>query len=114
MTTTQHCAGCRDNFYNGNNGLGVKQCWCLAKAKLVTKFRIGRDVPMNIREAYVKVRVPSCYHDWYCYLDQIPSYAQSREQRAAEKECESYATPFPSGETGPYAVSTITINPYLL
>ncbi len=35
------CAGCRDNFYNGNNDLGVKECWNLSTAKVVTKRRVG-------------------------------------------------------------------------
>lgn len=28
----RYCSGCRDNFYNGNNPLGVKECWCLKDA----------------------------------------------------------------------------------
>ena len=30
----EFCAGCRQNFYNGNNDLGVKECWSLKSAKL--------------------------------------------------------------------------------
>jgi hypothetical protein len=86
MKTTEHCTGCRNNFYNGNNSLGVARCWSLAKAKLVTKFRIGTWVPMNIKEAYLKVRVPDCYHcDGSAHLKAIPHYAQTKAQRDAEK-----------------------------
>lgn len=28
------CMGCRQNFYNGNNDLGIDECWSLNKAKL--------------------------------------------------------------------------------
>lgn len=31
------CAGCRDNFYNGNNHLGVKRCWGLDSAEPVRR-----------------------------------------------------------------------------
>jgi hypothetical protein len=35
-----HCQGCRDNFYNGNNDLGVKECWLLKSAHLVMKKEV--------------------------------------------------------------------------
>ena len=38
-----YCVGCRDNFYNGNNNLGVKECWCLKDAKLVMKKEVHID-----------------------------------------------------------------------
>jgi hypothetical protein len=44
MTKTEKkkmCSGCRDNFYNGNNDLGVKECWNLSSAKVVLKRRVG-------------------------------------------------------------------------
>lgn len=28
------CSGCRQNFYNGHNDLGIDECWSLDKAKL--------------------------------------------------------------------------------
>ena len=37
----KRCQGCRDNFYNGNNDLGVKECWSLNSAEPVTRTRIG-------------------------------------------------------------------------
>ena len=33
--TKRNCIGCRDNFYNGNNNLGVKECWGFKTAELV-------------------------------------------------------------------------------
>jgi hypothetical protein len=35
------CVGCKDNFYNGNNDLGIKECWSLSSAKKVLKRRVG-------------------------------------------------------------------------
>lgn len=31
------CHGCRENFYNGNNDLGVKECWMFSDAQVVDK-----------------------------------------------------------------------------
>lgn len=39
------CAGCRDNFYNGFNDLGVRQCWNFTGARVVSV----RFVPMDMR-----------------------------------------------------------------
>jgi hypothetical protein len=42
----KYCAGCNENFYNGNNDLGVHVCWCLKTAKLIKRKRVGiNDVP---------------------------------------------------------------------
>ena len=35
------CQGCRDNFYNGNNDLGVEECWCFRGVKVVTRTSVG-------------------------------------------------------------------------
>jgi hypothetical protein len=37
------CSGCENNFYNGNNDYGVKQCWSYSKNKVVKKLRIRVD-----------------------------------------------------------------------
>lgn len=39
--TVSMCAGCRDNFYNGNNPYGVKQCWSFETAKVVKRIKVG-------------------------------------------------------------------------
>jgi len=41
--TKSMCVGCRDNFYNGNNDLGVKECWMFKTAKVVKKRRVHMD-----------------------------------------------------------------------
>ena len=31
------CSGCRENFYNGHNSLGVSECWHFKSARVVDK-----------------------------------------------------------------------------
>jgi len=82
MKDCSHCSGCYNNFYNDNNPYGVKRCWSLPTARMVTKFKLYSNVPMWIHEAYRKVRVPSCYHEnGVVYLNAIPDYAKTPEQR---------------------------------
>lgn len=74
-----HCSGCRDNFYNGNNPLGIKECWNLKTAKLVRRYRIYYWTPMDKASNFTEVRVFSCYHDLsnghgYAYLPDIPRH----------------------------------------
>lgn len=54
------CSGCRNNFYNGNNGLGVKRCWSFEDAKLVMKkeVHIDQKPPWTQRARLL----PHCYH----------------------------------------------------
>ena len=54
-----HCAGRYDNFYNGNNHLGVEECWSLKTAKVVRKKRVPISQVPPWKQAPVKV--PSCY-----------------------------------------------------
>lgn len=59
--TQRDCSGCRDDFYNGHNELGVKQCWALKDAVIVPRLLI----PINVAPPYKgwKPRtVPNCYH----------------------------------------------------
>jgi hypothetical protein len=39
----KYCSGCRNNFYNGNNDLGVSKCWSLANAKVVWRKFVHVD-----------------------------------------------------------------------
>lgn len=75
--TKQDCVGCRNNFYNGNNDMGIKECWSLPSAKFVTKFQLDYNTPVNQKDAYVKRTVPHCYQKiGYIFVDKIPSYAK--------------------------------------
>ncbi len=70
------CHGCRDDFYNGHNPLGVEECWLLKNAKLKTRYRLSINTPMGQRSGYAKTERPNCYHEQgFVYLDQIPDHA---------------------------------------
>ena len=57
----KYCVGCYENFYNGNNTIGVKECWNLKSAKLVMKKKVGIDdvPPWN----HTPIKCLSCYHE---------------------------------------------------
>lgn len=57
--TKSDCAGCENNFYNGNNSLGVQECWSFKSATMVK----ARDVPISMRPPYTfpETTRPSCY-----------------------------------------------------
>lgn len=64
----RRCLGCRNDFYNGKNEYGVKECWSLQSMKLVRK----RPVHVDERPPWVaKVQwVPNCYHrERYVYVN---------------------------------------------
>lgn len=43
MIDTRHCAGCKDDFYNGHNDIGVSVCWKRATATLEPSLLIHVD-----------------------------------------------------------------------
>ena len=49
MIDKKHCEGYRDDFYNGNNDLGVTDCWGLRDAKLIMRkeVHISQCPPWN-------------------------------------------------------------------
>ncbi len=73
-----YCAGCRDDFYNGHNNLGVHECWSLAKARIVTRYRIGWWTDPASPEAFTRVTTLSCHHapGRYGLYDRPPSFAR--------------------------------------
>jgi len=54
------CEGCEDNFYNGNNPYGIKECWSFETSKLVWK----KQVHISQRPPWKQkpIKVPDCYH----------------------------------------------------
>lgn len=56
-----NCSNCDNNFYNGNNPLGIKECWSKSSAKIVDRIPIGinESPPYKNREP---VKVLDCYH----------------------------------------------------
>ncbi len=71
------CSGCRDDFYNGKNQLGVQECWSFKDAKVVTRFRLGwwtrQDEPCAFRE----VVTLDCHHapGKYAHRSTLPDWA---------------------------------------
>lgn len=71
------CAGCRENFYNGNNPIGVKECWMYKRAKVKTQYRIAIHTPMDRKAGYVKTVGLNCFNEaGYVFLERIPHYAK--------------------------------------
>lgn len=60
MIKKEHCNGCENNFYNGNNQYNVKECWSFKNAKLKKRKRvhISQVPPWNQKPTLM----PSCYH----------------------------------------------------
>lgn len=57
--TKDKCAGCDDNFYNGNNPYDIKECWSLKTAKLIMRKRVHVDqIPPWNQKAQ---KYPNCY-----------------------------------------------------
>ena len=60
MMDKTFCNGCRDNFYNGNNNLGVQECWLLREAKREKRLLI----PISLPPPYKHIKpslLPTCY-----------------------------------------------------
>lgn len=59
--TKDDCAGCRNNFYNGNNNLGVQECWSFKGATMKLRKKVGtNDVPPW---TWKPKMYPSCYQN---------------------------------------------------
>jgi hypothetical protein len=70
------CQGCRDNFYNGNNPLGVKECWSFKSAKVVKRWRIGWWTMQDKRENFTPVTTLSCHNapGQYAHYKELPAH----------------------------------------
>lgn len=55
----KHCAGCEQNFYNGFNPYGVKECWSLKSMRLILRKRVhvSQAPPWNQKAE----KFPRCY-----------------------------------------------------
>jgi len=64
----KYCAGCRDDFYNGNNDMEIKECWNLQSAKLVLRKEVHIDQRPPWKQKPIKVL--SCYRKpRYVYVE---------------------------------------------
>jgi len=72
----EYCIGCHDNFYNGNNDMGIKECWGFERAKTVTRFRIGWWAPMDNKDNFWKVTTNDCHKEpgRYADLEKLPAH----------------------------------------
>ena len=53
------CVGCRQDYYNGNNERGIKECWMLGKTRLVLRKKISINQVPPWKQKPIKVL--SCY-----------------------------------------------------
>jgi len=68
MVDAKYCLGCRDDFYNGKNPLGITECWRRKNARLV--WRVAVHVDQGAPQRQKKRRYPDCYaQDNYVFLD---------------------------------------------
>lgn len=72
----QYCIGCHDDFYNGNNEMGIPECWGFKSAKVVSRFSIGWWIPQDNKDNFSKVTTHNCHKEpgRYGYYEKIPSH----------------------------------------
>ena len=68
----EYCQGCRQNFYNGNNEMGIKKCCHFKTGKVVKRYRIGWWTPQDKAENFHKVTTNSCH----CATGKYADYEQ--------------------------------------
>ena len=81
MNTDEKCRGCRDDFYNidpAGSVLAVGgKCWHLAKATLVTRYRIGYWTEPTVPRAFTEVEVPNCYRQkGFAFYEKLPDFVK--------------------------------------
>jgi hypothetical protein len=76
MPDLKHCLGCRDDFYNDKNPLGVKRCWSFEKAQIVERWRIGTWVQPDSVDCFSKVTTHDCHHEpgQYAFYSELPEH----------------------------------------
>lgn len=76
----KHCAGCRDDFYNDHNPYGVKECWGLKTARMVTRYRIGTWTRPTEPGAFTKVKKLNCFHrNGEHYYECLPYFVKAKD-----------------------------------
>lgn len=73
MLQKSKCSGCENNFYNGNNVMGIQECWYLKDGYLQKRWRISVFDRMDKEENYTEVNIPRCFtQKGYVFLDTDP------------------------------------------
>lgn len=76
----KNCSGCRNDFYNGHNEIGVKRCWSAADGTMVTRYSIGTWTQPTQPGAFTEKRVPNCYHrDGEHFYESLPSFVRAKD-----------------------------------
>jgi len=78
LKTRKMCSGCRDDFYNGHNDLGVNECWSFKDAELVKVIQVGYWERPPYESRPIEKRL-SCYRKRDCIFYKIPD--QSTRKR---------------------------------
>ena len=70
------CEGCRDNYYNGKNEHGIKECWSLKNAKVVKRWRLSWWTRPETKEAFTKVTTHHCHSapGQYALYERLPRH----------------------------------------
>ena len=70
------CVGCHSDFYNGNNNVGIKECWLFRTAKVVTRERIGWWVRPESAGNFTRVTTLNCHTETgqYAFLEKLPKH----------------------------------------
>ena len=80
MAKSLSCDGCRNDFYNGNNPLGVKQCWSRKTAKAVTRYRIHMNSLPGSPRAFTKIRVWDCRQEQgFALYTGLPDFVKPKD-----------------------------------
>lgn len=79
------CLGCRNDFYNGKNALGVSECWSFQSAEVVTRYKLGWWTTPRSRADFQEVQTLSCHHapGDYAMMKELPRHILRDEKASA-------------------------------
>lgn len=69
----RYCVGCHSDFYNGNNPMGIKECWNLDKAKVVSKKKVPLSQTPPWKQPPINV-FDCCHYDGYILVGADQEY----------------------------------------
>ncbi len=69
----RYCVGCHCDFYNGNNGMGIKECWSLDTAKLTMKKKVPLSQVPPWKQPPIEV-LDCCRYDGYVLVESDKEY----------------------------------------
>ena len=81
------CKDCKDDYYNGNNSVGIKECWSFDNAEVVTRFRIPWWTPMDRAENFTKVTTLSCHMETghFLFCKGLPDHLEKDIDKVREE-----------------------------